>query len=323
MGRFAAGLLSLCLPFAVVFSAQAHDRCYGPITGAVETSDYSFTYESWMKWQTRTKAYRFERCIRNNHSRELWVDWESTGLKGVTKPKDVSYKFFDAPRDNKKEEQRSLWYGPKPEEERPLTVLQQDEASLSFQKLRDVHLVQANAPDLGEAFSDPLSFKNYIDLNPELAKEQSVTLVSGGRIAIPTRANALEDLRDLNKEIGSTDFVPVEVFLSETLRLGDNGTLVSMVALELRVDEKEFAMMEKAGGNLPPISFEISDPELSKRLGEPGTVYESKSASLSYKDLAPAKLDFPVTRRSAVVSVRFGEDQAQIALPFGVMTPAQ
>lgn len=321
-GNRARALVLVALVSSLVLiastSAQA-DSCRGPVSGKVATQQFDFTYESWMKPSPQTKAYRFERCVQNDGAKELWINWESTGLKGVAKPHDISYKFFDEVSDDKVEKPKSLWYGPRPDEEKPTTVLRPDEADKDRLDRRLLHLAQDGPVTLQQALDNPLDFARYLESNPDPEHPRSVTLYAGGRVAVPTTETAMQALKS-DATIQPTDFIAVRVWLADTLTLDEDGRLMSNISLHLNVDPKELSDILESGGRLPTIRFGTKDEEFAARLKLPEIVEPLKENSFVLADAAPSHLMFPVRRRPLMLDVRFNDGDAELLLPFGLMT---
>ena len=295
--------------------AAAGQSCSGPVTGSIQNTNFDFTYESWQKKQTDSGLFRFERCVYNNHSRPVWVDWESTGLKGTTESNDASFVFFDEPKKDKEEIPRSLWYGPVPDKIEPTTVLRPIEASKIPGGVGSVSLVQFEGEfSLADAFQDRKTLTNILE---GLDSKTGIGIWSGGRIGVPTRDGALEDLGNINESIDPADFAAVEVLLGERLFLSD-GVPFGRLVMEFSVDPEDYATVKATGRQLPSISISTDNEMLRSRLLPVGSSFEFLAQSWEFEDRSPAPLEFPVQRAEGDVVIEFGDGAARLVLPFGV-----
>ena len=303
------------------------EECYGPVTGGMDTEEFDFTYESWMKehFEEGVKVYRFERCVMNNHNRPLWVEWESTGLKGVSKAMDAIYVYFHEPDNQNEPTHRNFWFGPRPEKLEPSTVLRPNEASAAWGNGVSLKFAQFdNSVSLESAFADQSTMVDILQRRIDSGREQGLTLVSGGRIAVPTKQNALYKLQS-GETIDLGEFVAVDITLVERFRLSMN-TPIGTLSIYIHVAQDELNDMNQINGEFPILLINDESSLLSERLlMEPIDLNKeeyrrSEGIWVEIQDQSPEALNFPVQRIPFRMRFQFGEDDyaSQLNIPFGV-----
>ena len=316
-------LLVMILGFVfILYNTAAARECYGPVTGEVYNSNYKFTFESWMKKRSKddVTVYRFERCVQNNHARELWVEWESAGLKGTCDANDIAYVLFDEDEDLKKKIYRRFWYGPSPEELDVSTILRPNEVDAAWSNDGKLFLAQHNSTvKLATLFSNQQSMKDVLDELYDEGKKEGFALWSAGRIGVPTRDDSLERLKEGRRNIKPGDFVSVEIWLKEQFIL-INDEPTSKLLMSIHIDEQGLAAMNYIGGSLPSLHVESDNNLLNGRLLTMQSITLDKHKPyLEFQDQSPTKLSFPVHRISGRVKFTFGDnDESHLIIPFGV-----
>ena len=324
-------LLVMILGFALsLYNAAAADDCYGPVTGEIHNSKFHFTYESWMKELDTddVKKYRFERCVQNKQKRELWVNWESTGLKGTCDGNDIAYIYFDEQHSENEDLERDFWYGPRPEELEVSTILRPGESDNVRNNYGRVYLAQFDGTvELTTLFSDQQSMKDLLDRLYSRDKE-GFYLWSGGRIAVPTNPNASERLKEGNS-IQPGEFVSVEIHLGEQFILIDKKP-ASKLVMNIYIDQNGLDNMNQINGTLPSLFVESGNNLLKQRLQLQQSIDLNKQLQLlqsngdnqkyiEFQDTSPTVLRFPVQRISELVKFTFGRnDESHLIIPFGV-----
>jgi hypothetical protein len=294
--------------------AVAGSQCEGPQSGEIKNSDFDFTFESWVKENSNNGAYRFERCVRNDHKRPVRIDWQSTGLNGVVDSDDAIYIGFDEETDEKVTRGRTLWYGPRPDSLVPSTVLRPQEAHAVPDSIPQATLVQfSNGVTLLKALQDPAALNTLINFTPD---QQEIVIWSYARIGVPTRDGALDDLANTEKEIADTDFTSVNISLAEHLSLADSDKARSELKLRISVDEGEFARIRSVEGRIPEITITTNDEAIGSRLLAQQPRIELSAAEQVFSDQQPTLVGFPIKRARNQLTIDFGDNRARITLPF-------
>lgn len=242
--------LGLCgLLFLLPSTVLADNDCIGPVTGKIADSNFSFTYESWRKHDTAAPGrpfYRFARCLYNEHDRPLWFDWERTGLENrIVEGGDSAVIFFDEERDDKREADMDLWYGPAPAKIEVSTVLRSKEAALPRPRL---WLAQdTSGPTPAEIFKDPETLSAELQtLGPA-----GILRSSGTKVTIPADTGIGERVRMENGDVSNADLLGVWIILREHVFLGAAGpeSKIELIIDAASADYAEFV----ARGNEPPV----------------------------------------------------------------------
>src|SRR5262249_1107779 len=87
----------------------------GPNQVPHQDGTYDFTYESWVRKSQQADHYDFGRCVQNNGSVEMYVDWKNTQVIGWARPKDRVYAQVDSLSPEFDLLDTDLWYRSKPE----------------------------------------------------------------------------------------------------------------------------------------------------------------------------------------------------------------
>ena len=313
----------LTLGFTLFLSngIRAENKCPGPITGHKSSSEFNFTYESWMKKQhdDDVASYRFMRCVHNRHRLELWVDWESTGLKGTSRPQDVIHIFFDEPINDNVKEYRKLWYGPRPKKLEPKTILRPNEARTTQNDGARLYFAQLGS---GVSFTDALADQRTMTALLENLRRnggpEGLSLRSGGRVAVPTRPDTIERLKRRDKlRVG--EFVAVDIVLLERFTLFQRVPHGSL-HMSISIKPSDWAAMVRIGGSLPPIlvkEFDGLRSIIRKRLQLPIRNIVLKRPLVRFQQETPSRLMFPVQRKTGRMLFWFG-DETHLFIPFGV-----
>jgi hypothetical protein len=258
------------------------------------------------------KTYHFERCVLNKFNRQLWIDWSSTGLAGYTNPGDASYVYFNEESDNHDSKPEDLWYGPRPDKLDPVTVLRPNEARAETPRPRVNLVADSQTVDIESAFQDPTKFVQLMNSLPE----GRLIFYAGGRLAMPTRASAVDDLRDADKKIALTDFVPVNVEVHEIISSHDGAPLST---LDLIIWLDKGTLEELKGENLPLVNISTDDSDLNERLNI-NKIYSflkpDVTSIIRLRDSAPRLLSFPITRAHAKIFVDSGNPDKKLILNF-------
>lgn len=320
--------LLLVMMFGITFVHSGHAAakvCVGPVTGEVKSSAFHFSFESWVKqilYDDITK-YQFARCVQNNHIRELWVKWESTGLKGTTKAKDAIYIYFEEEDDSHITLERSLWYGPAPAEVTPSTILRPNEARVQRRNDARIYLAQLdNTVTLTEAFDNREVMIEVLNRLAAADRSEGFALRSGGRIAVPTSTEALGRLMK-GDILDPGEFVAVEITIVEQFTLSDDVPLGTL-NMSIRVATRELQAMQQIKGSLPRVFITADDDLLRERLQLSDFVDLSGSIQLDrpfvdFQDQSPTALKFPVQRVSGRLRFQFGDNEgSHLIIPFGV-----
>ena len=320
-------LLLMILGFVLsLYNPAAADNCHGPVTGAIRDDIFNFTYESLMKTRDTdgVKKYRFERCVQNFDIRALFVDWQSTGLKGMCGANDIIYVYFDEHSNQNVDIDRSLWYGPAPELLSVSTKLRPGEVDAVRNNYGRVYLAQFDGTvELDTLFSDRESMRNVLHTLSSRG-EEGFYLSSGGRIAVPTNSRAVDRLQERGM-IQPGDFVSVNIHLSEQFLLIDNEP-ASKLFMSIYVDPQEINAMKEAEGWLPHLFMKSDNSLLNERLLSQEIIDLNEhllspqfEEYLEFSDAFPTVLKFPVQRISGPVKFMFGEnDENHLIIPFGV-----
>ena len=128
----------------------------------------------------------------------------------------------------------------------------------------------------------------------------------------------MSNLRSGEEPIADTDFVPVNVTLSESLSLTETGQPRSRVNLEISVSERDFSSMLDFGSRVPVITFKTNNDALADRVFGETETFELNSVRQDFVDRSPALLEFPIKRTPGQLIVEFGDGEGRIVLPFAI-----